>query len=130
MGATLRCGARASHCGGFSFWGAWALGSQASVVVARGPSSCGSRALERRLSSCAAWAQLLCSVWDLPEPGLEPVPPALAGGFLTTAPPGKPHTLVLTFRSLIHFELIFIWCEVRVKFILLHVDIQLSSTIC
>ena len=27
---------------------------------------------------------------DLPGPGLEPVSPALAGGFLTTAPPGKP----------------------------------------
>ena len=26
---------------------------------------------------------------DLPGPGLEPVPPALAGGFSTTAPPGK-----------------------------------------
>ena len=26
---------------------------------------------------------------DLPGPGLEPVSPALAGGFLTTAPPGK-----------------------------------------
>ena len=29
-------------------------------------------------------------MWDLPGPGLEPVSPALAGGFLTTAPPGKP----------------------------------------
>ena len=28
-------------------------------------------------------------MWDLPGPGLEPVSPALAGGFLTTAPPGK-----------------------------------------
>ena len=27
---------------------------------------------------------------DLPGPGLESVSPALAGGFLTTAPPGKP----------------------------------------
>ena len=25
-----------------------------------------------------------------PGPGLEPMSPALAGGFLTTAPPGKP----------------------------------------
>ena len=31
-------------------------------------------------------------VWDLvPRPGLEPVSPALAGRFSTTAPPGKPH---------------------------------------
>ena len=28
-------------------------------------------------------------MWDLPGPGLEPLSPALAGGFLTTAPPGK-----------------------------------------
>ena len=44
----------------------------------------------RRLSSCGSRAQLLCSMWDLPAPGLEPMSPALAGGFLTTAPPGKP----------------------------------------
>ena len=29
-------------------------------------------------------------MWDLPGPGLEPMSPALAGRFLTTAPPGKP----------------------------------------
>ena len=28
-------------------------------------------------------------MWDLPRPGMELVSPALAGGFLTTAPPGK-----------------------------------------
>ena len=44
-----------------------------------------------RLSSCGSWAQLLRGMWDLPRPGLEPVSPALAGGFLTTAPPGKPY---------------------------------------
>ena len=33
-GATLRCGARASHCSGFSCCGARALGAPASVVVA------------------------------------------------------------------------------------------------
>ena len=42
-----------------------------------------------RLSSCGSWAQLLRSMWDLPRPGLEPVSPALADGFSTTAPPGK-----------------------------------------
>ena len=31
-------------------------------------------------------------MWDLPGPGLESVSPALAGGFLTTAPPGKSPT--------------------------------------
>ena len=33
-------------------------------------------------------------MWDLPRPGLEPVSPALAGGFLTTAPPGKPGGII------------------------------------
>ena len=28
-------------------------------------------------------------MWDVPGPGIEPVSPALAGGFLTTVPPGK-----------------------------------------
>ena len=66
-GYFLRCGAWASHCGGFSCCGARALGTQDSVVaaqglsscgtralvvVAHGLSSCGSQALERRLSSC------------------------------------------------------------------------------
>ena len=36
--------------------GAWALGPRAAVVVARGLSSCGLQALERRLSSCGAQA--------------------------------------------------------------------------
>ena len=44
----------------------------------------------RRLSSCGSRAQLLCGMWDLPRPGLEPVSPASAGRFSTTAPPGKP----------------------------------------
>ena len=95
VGATLRCGVRASHCSGFSCCGARALGMQASVVVARRLSSCGLQALERRLSSCGTRAQLLCGMWDLPGPGLEPVSPALAGGFLTTAPPGKPSNFFL-----------------------------------
>ena len=29
-------------------------------------------------------------MWDLPGSGIEPVSPALAGGFFTTEPPGKP----------------------------------------
>ena len=43
-------------------------GTQASVVVAH---------------------ELSCK-WDLPRPGIEPVSSALAGGFFTTEPPGKP----------------------------------------
>ena len=89
-GATLCCGARASHCGGFSCCGARALGTRASVVVARRPqSSRASVVIVCGLSSCGARAQLLCSMWDLPGPGIEPLSPALAGGFSTIAPPGK-----------------------------------------
>ena len=29
-------------------------------------------------------------MWDLPGLGIEPMSPALAGGFFTTEPPGKP----------------------------------------
>ena len=49
----------------------------------------------RRLSSCGSRTQLLRGMWDLPRPGLEPVSPALAGRFSTTAPPGKPQNMIL-----------------------------------
>ena len=32
---------------------------------------------------------------DLPNPRIEPVSPALAGGFFTTEPPGKPQSIHL-----------------------------------
>ena len=47
-------------------------------------------ALEYRLSRCGARAELLRGMWGLPESGIEPVSPALAGGFLPTESPGKP----------------------------------------
>ena len=97
-GATLWCGAQASHCRGFSCCRAGALGTRPSEVMARGLSSFGSRALEHRLSSCDAWAQLLRSMWDLPRPGLEPVSPALASGFLTPVPPGKSSIIIILLR--------------------------------
>ena len=105
VGSTLRYGAQASHCGGFSCCRARALGARASVVVAHRLSSCGSRTLEHRLSSCGARAELLRGMWDLPGPGIEPVSPALAGGFSTTAPPGKsqgmkPHLIQKIEKSL------------------------------
>ena len=49
-----------------------------------------------RLSNCGSWAQLLRGMWDPPRPGLEPVSPALAGRLSTTAPPGKPHAVLIT----------------------------------
>ena len=68
------CSPWMSHCSGFSC-GVWAPDGQASVVVVRG------------LSSCGSWA-LLRGIWDLPRAGIDPS--ALGGGFFTTEPPGKP----------------------------------------
>ena len=53
-----------------------------------------------RLSNCGSRAQLLCGMWDLPRPGLEPESPALAGRFSTTAPPGKPRVAKLFYMIL------------------------------
>ena len=34
-------------------------------------------------------------MWNLPGPGIELMSPALAGGLLSTAPPGSPQPLIL-----------------------------------
>ena len=75
-------GALASHCGGFSCWGAWALEWEIF-------GSCGSQALEHRLNSCGAWAQLLCGIRDFLRPGIKRLSTALAGTVFTTEPSGK-----------------------------------------
>ena len=79
------------RCSGFSLQ--WLLLLQSMGSRRAGFSSCGTRALECRLSSCGAWAQLFHGTWDFPGAGLEPVFLALAGGFLTSAPPGD-HVLI------------------------------------
>ena len=57
---------------------------------AHGLSSRGSWALKHRLNNCGTRAWLLHGMCDLPGPGIKPASPALAGGFFTTEPPGKP----------------------------------------
>ena len=52
-----------------------ALGTRASVVEAG------------RLGSCGSWAEFR-GTWD-PRSGVEPMSPALEGGFFTPEPPGK-----------------------------------------
>ena len=89
-GPRSSCRVRASRCGGFSC-GAWTLGSS-------GVSSYGSQAREHRLSSWGAQAQLLRGTWDPPSPEIEPVSPALSGGFFTTEPPGKPPSFLFNIR--------------------------------
>ena len=44
-------------------------------------------------------------MWDLPGPGLEPVSPAWADGFLTTVPPGKPLQCVFMQEKSFYWEL-------------------------
>ena len=46
-------------------------------------------------------------MWDLPGPGLEPVSPALAGGFLTTEPPGKPYLFICYLTMWVSFFVMF-----------------------
>ena len=41
------------------------------------------------LSSCSEWAWVSCGIWNLFESRIKPMSPTLAGGFLTTGPPGK-----------------------------------------
>ena len=80
-------------------------GLWAPVLVAQGLCSCGSGALEHRLSNCGAWASLFCSMWDLPRPGVEPKTLALASKFFSTEPPGKPNND--SWRHLILFFQVF-----------------------
>ena len=70
----------------------WPLTIAASLVAEH-------RLQMRRLSNCGSRAQLLQGTWDLPRPGLEPVFPAWAGRFSTTAPPGKPLGLFIFILS-------------------------------
>ena len=90
-------------CVGFSLrwlllWGTGSRGhrlsgTQASAVATHGRSRWGSWALEHRLDSCSA----ACGIFL--HQGIESVSLALAGGFFTTEPPGKPHTQVVLFTK-------------------------------
>ena len=70
-------------------------GMQTLAVAAHGLSSCSSQALEQGFSNCSTWAQLFHGMWDTPGPGIESASPALAGGFFTTEPPGKPKSCIV-----------------------------------
>ena len=82
-GTPLRCSAPASHSGAFPCLRAQVPGAWVSVVAAH------------RLS-CPSAGGILVS-----RPGIKPMSPALAGGFLTTGLPGKSplHTSYTGFTS-------------------------------
>ena len=91
----LRFCARAfSSCGK---WGPLFIAVRGPLITTASPVA-EHRLQTRRLSNCDSRAQLLRGMWDPPRPGLEPVSPALAGGFSTTAPPGKPKHNILNFH--------------------------------
>ena len=81
QGLLSACGAQASHRRAFS--------RAAQVLGHLGFSGCSSWSREHELSSCGTQSWLLRGMRDLPRSGVEPLSPALAGGFLTTEPPGK-----------------------------------------
>ena len=80
-----------------SHWGSFSCGAQPLGRV--GFNSCSSKALELRFNSCGSHTWLLCGMWDLPGPGIEPVLPSLAGGFFITEPPGKPQLCFLFYYN-------------------------------
>ena len=71
--------------------------SGCSLVAGCGLSSFTSWVLEHRLSSCETQAFLLRDTWYSPKPGIKPMSFALAGGFFTTEPPGKPSHCLLKY---------------------------------
>ena len=82
------CGYSSSQCAGFSSGRALSVVSWAAVGAACELSSRSRWAVEHKLSNFGAQASLLRDMWSLPEPGIKPVSPALAGRFLPSAPPG------------------------------------------
>ena len=83
----LRFCARAfSSCGK---WGPLFIALRGPLTIAASPIE-EHRLQTRGLSNCGSRVQPLRGTWGPPRPGLEPVSPASAGRFSTTAPPGKP----------------------------------------
>ena len=66
-------------------------------------------------------------MWDLPGPGLEPVSPTLAGGFLTTVPPGKPRPfLCVRYNDIRKYILYFVFYAIFLNFIFLIQQVFIS----
>ena len=64
--------------------------ARASSGCSRAEAACRRRAQASHcacFSRCGTGAQSPLGMWDLSRPGIKPLSPALAGGFLTTRPP-------------------------------------------
>ena len=77
----FHCGVQALRCGTRASFQLWCVGPRACRL-----SSCGVQGSRAHRFSCPVACGIL-----VPQPGIEPVSPALEGGFLTTGPPGKSH---------------------------------------
>ena len=98
----LLLGSTGSRCTGFS---------NSSIRLC----SCGSRALECGLSSYGTRAhtcQLLQGMWNPYGPEVEPMSPALAGEFLSTASPGKSLLCFLNSQLLLRFDFLIFQMEI------------------
>ena len=61
--------------------------------------------LSREFSREEYWNGLpFPSPGNLPNPGIKPTSPALAGRFFTTEPPGKPDRMVVSRKSSLYIE--------------------------
>ena len=89
QGLFSSCSVWASHCSGFCWCEAWALAAQASVLGARGLTSCSSWALD--IGSTAVAHRLTCSeACGIFLEWARTHVPCLVGRCFTTEPPGKP----------------------------------------
>ena len=107
-GSPLSFGAEASHCSGFSCFGAQAPGAWASAVATQGSWSTSSVNVVHRLSS-------VCGMWNLLRPGIELVSPAPVDKFLSMVPPGKSFLAVIN-NATITFTYINLWVDICFHF--------------
>ena len=118
-------GAWAPHCGGFFCGEAQALATPALALAAHRLRSCSSRDLGcAGFSSCGTWAYMLCSVWNLPRPGIEPMCPALAGRFLSTVPSGK--SPALSWKKVLTVGILVLFLILEEKLSVFHIDYDTS----
>ena len=109
----LRFCARAfSSCGK---WGPLFIAMRGPPTIVASPAA-EHRPQTRRLSNCGPRAQPLRGMRDPPRPGLEPVSPASAGRFSTTAPPRKPLSFFLNlfYLSIVDLQCcVSCWCTAK-----------------
>ena len=79
-------------CTGFLLW--WLL-----LLQSMGSRHTGFHSYILWLSSCSSQTKLLCSMCDLPGPGIDLVSPAVAGGSLNSGLPGKSKNFLISLKE-------------------------------